>query len=92
MNTIKLKQIPCPKCTNLFPELRKTKYGYNVCVECSTVQPKTGVTTLEGTGDHTWNGLIIMDKPNTSNTEMDTVVAVLEDDEETTTKYKGIDF
>lgn len=56
-----LKMIPCPKCDNDFPELRKTKYGYHVCVECSTVEAVVGITTVEGTGDHTYNDLIVMD-------------------------------
>jgi hypothetical protein len=57
-----LKMISCPKCNNDFPELRKTEYGYNFCVECSTVEPLVGITTVEGTGDHTYNGLIIMEQ------------------------------
>lgn len=58
----KLKMIPCPKCGNPFPELRKTKYGYNFCVDCSNVEPVVGVTTVEGSGDHTYNDIIIMDQ------------------------------
>lgn len=58
----KLKMIPCPKCGNPFPELRKTQYGYNFCVNCSTIEPVVGVTTVEGTGDHTYNDIIIMDQ------------------------------
>jgi len=54
--------IPCPKCGNPFPELRKTKYGYNFCVNCSDVEPVVGVTTVEGSGDHTYNDIIIMDQ------------------------------
>ena len=61
MNTQNLKMIPCPKCGNPFPELRKTKYGYNFCVDCSNVKAKVAVTTVEGTGDHTYNDVIIMD-------------------------------
>jgi len=57
-----LKMIPCPKCGNPFPELRKTKYGYNFCVNCSDVEPVVGVTTVEGSGDHTYNDIIIMDQ------------------------------
>jgi len=57
-----LKMISCPKCGDDFPELRKTKYGYNFCVNCSTVEPLVGITTVEGSGDHTYNGLIIMDQ------------------------------
>lgn len=58
----KLKMIPCPKCGQPFPELRKTKYGYHVCVDCSTVEAVVGITTIEGTGDHTYNDIIIMDR------------------------------
>ena len=58
----KLKMIPCPKCGSPFPELRKTKFGYNFCVECSTVDRVVGITTVEGTGDHTYNDIIIMDR------------------------------
>lgn len=59
---MELKMIPCPKCGNDFPELRKTKYGYHVCVNCSTIKPVVGVTTVEGSGDHTYNDIIIMDQ------------------------------
>lgn len=54
--------IPCPKCGNDFPELRKTLYNYHVCVNCSTTKPVVGITTVEGTGDHTYNDIIIMDQ------------------------------
>lgn len=53
--------IPCPKCGNDFPEKRK-ELGYHVCVNCSTVKPKVGVTTVEGSGDHTYNDIIIMEQ------------------------------
>lgn len=58
----KLKMIPCPKCGNDFPELRKTLYNYHVCVNCSTTKPVVGITTVEGSGDHTYNDIIIMDQ------------------------------
>jgi len=57
----KLKMIPCPKCGNDFPEKRK-ELGYHVCVNCSTTKPVVGITTVEGTGDHTYNDIIIMDR------------------------------
>ena len=53
--------IPCPRCNNPFPEKRK-ELGYFVCVNCSTTDKVVGITTVEGTGDHTWNDLIIMDR------------------------------
>jgi hypothetical protein len=59
---MQLEMIPCPKCGNDFPKLRKEKYGYHVCVNCSTVEAVVGITTVEGTGDHTYNDLIIMDQ------------------------------
>ena len=58
---MQLKMIPCPKCGNDFPEKRK-ELGYHVCVNCSTTKPVVGITTVEGTGDHTYNDLIIMDQ------------------------------
>lgn len=57
-----LKMITCPRCGNDFPELRKTEYGYNFCVNCSDVESVVGVTTVEGSGDHTYNDIIIMDR------------------------------
>ena len=56
-----LKMIPCPKCNEDFPEKRK-ELGYHVCVNCSTAKPVVGITTVEGTGDHTYNDIIIMDQ------------------------------
>ena len=56
-----LKMIPCPKCGNDFPEKRKM-LGYHVCVNCSTAKPVVGITTVEGSGDHTYNDIIIMDQ------------------------------
>ena len=53
--------IPCPQCGNDFPEKRK-ELGFHVCVNCSTTDKVVGITTVEGTGDHTWNDLIIMDR------------------------------
>ena len=56
-----LKMISCPKCGNDFPEKRKM-LGYHVCIECSTTKPVVGITTVEGSGDHTYNDIIIMDQ------------------------------
>ena len=57
----KLKMISCPRCGEDFPEKRKM-LGYHVCVNCSTVKPLVGITTVEGSGDHTYNDIIIMDQ------------------------------
>tara|TARA_E500000318_G_C3474119_1_gene177708 strand:- start:402 stop:695 length:294 start_codon:yes stop_codon:yes gene_type:complete len=43
------------------PELRLTKYGYNFCVNCSTTEKKVGIVTTEGSGDHNYNDLLIVD-------------------------------
>ena len=59
---MQLEMIPCPKCGDDFPKLRKEKYGYHVCVNCSTIEAVVGITTVEGSGDHTYNDLIIMDQ------------------------------
>ena len=53
--------IECPKCGNDFP-LKRKELGYHVCVNCSTTKPVVGITTVEGSGDHTYNDLIIMDQ------------------------------
>ncbi len=54
--------ISCPQCDENFPELRKTKYGYNFCVNCSEVGAKRGVPMTFGTGDHTWTETLILDE------------------------------
>lgn len=58
---MQFKMIPCPKCGKDFPEKRK-ELGYFVCVDCSTTKPKVAITTVEGSGDHTYNDIIIMDQ------------------------------
>lgn len=58
---MQLEMIECPKCGNDFP-LKRKELGYHVCVNCSTTKPVVGVTTVEGSGDHTYNDLIIMDQ------------------------------
>lgn len=58
---MKFKMILCPKCGDAFPEKRK-ELGYHVCVNCSTTKPVVGITTVEGSGDHTYNDIIIMDQ------------------------------
>lgn len=58
---MQLEMIKCPKCGNDFP-LKRKELGYHVCVNCSTTKPVVGITTVEGSGDHTYNDLIIMDQ------------------------------
>ena len=55
-----MKMIKCVKCREKMPELRLTKYGYSVCVNCSTTGTYKAVSTINGTGDHTWNDIQIM--------------------------------
>ena len=57
-----VKMISCIKCQNDMPELRLTKYGYKVCVNCSTVGTKRGIPVMRGSGDHTWTETIIMEE------------------------------
>ena len=58
---MQLEMIECPKCGNDFP-LKRKELGYHVCVNCSSVKPVVGITTVEGSGDHTYNDIIIMDQ------------------------------
>ena len=58
--TMELEMIECPKCGDDFPKLRKDKYGYNFCINCSTESPKRGIPVMRGTGDHTWVDLEVM--------------------------------
>jgi hypothetical protein len=44
------------------PELRKTQYNYDFCVNCSTVETKRGIPVQRGVGDHTWTETLIMEK------------------------------
>lgn len=55
-----LKMIPCMTCNEEMPELRLTKFGYKVCVDCSTMGAYKAVSTTNGSGDHTWNDIQIM--------------------------------
>ena len=50
--------IPCKVCKEPMPELRLTKFGYKVCVNCSTTSAYRAINTTNGTGDHTWNDRI----------------------------------
>ena len=58
---MQLEMIKCPKCGNDFP-LKRKELGYHVCINCSTAKPKVAITTVEGSGDHTYNDIIIMDQ------------------------------
>ena len=56
----KMKMIKCIKCDEKMPELRLIRFGYKVCVNCSTTGAYKAVSTVNGTGDHTWNDIQIM--------------------------------
>ena len=55
-----MKMIKCIKCGADMPELRLTKFGYEVCVNCSTTGAYRAVSTVNGVGDHTWNDIQIV--------------------------------
>ena len=57
---MEMKMIPCTSCGEPMPELRLTKFGYKVCVNCSTTSAYRAVSTVNGTGDHTWNDIQIV--------------------------------
>lgn len=46
-----LTYINCSKCNNPMPELRLIKFGFDYCVNCSTVTPKKGVPVMRGNVD-----------------------------------------
>lgn len=59
---VSLEQIKCTKCKNSMPKLRLDKYGYDFCVNCSTVSPKVGRIRVIGEGDYTVTELDILDQ------------------------------
>ena len=44
-----IKMIKCKACRENMPELRFTKFGYTVCVDCSTTGAYKAVSTVNGT-------------------------------------------
>ena len=61
-NPTTVKMIPCSKCGADMPELRFTQYGYDFCINCSTIGAKRGIPVQMGEGDHTWTETVIMDE------------------------------
>ena len=59
---MQLEMINCPSCNEDVLPLKRKELGYHVCVNCSTAKPVVGITTVEGSGDHTYNDIIIMDQ------------------------------
>lgn len=59
-----VKMIECSKCLGEMPELRKTQYGYDFCVNCSDglnlVGKKRALPVQMGEGDHSWTETVIM--------------------------------
>jgi len=59
---MKLEMTTCPSCNEDVLPVKRKELGYHVCVDCSTTKPVVGITTVEGSGDHTYNDIIIMDQ------------------------------
>ena len=59
---MQLEMTLCPSCNEDKLPLKRKELGYHVCVNCSTAKPVVGITTVEGSGDHTYNDIIIMDQ------------------------------
>lgn len=61
-NTMQLEMMICPRCSEEKLPVKRKELGYHVCIDCSTAKPVVGITTVEGSGDHTYNDIIIMDQ------------------------------
>tara|TARA_B100000900_G_C20466418_1_gene669485 strand:- start:107 stop:490 length:384 start_codon:yes stop_codon:yes gene_type:complete len=59
---MQLQMTTCPACSEDKLPVKRKELGYHVCVDCSTAKPVVGITTVEGSGDHTYNDIIIMDQ------------------------------
>jgi len=57
---MELEMITCTKCNSPMPKLRKEKYGYSFCVNCSTEKPLVARTVTFGTGDDIWTDTEIL--------------------------------
>lgn len=57
-----IQMLQCPACGEYTLHPKRKELGYHVCVNCSSTDRVVGITTVEGTGDHTWNDIIIMDR------------------------------
>lgn len=62
VKAMQLEMIKCPACNQDKLPVKRKELGYHVCVDCSTTKPVVGITTVEGSGDHTYNDIIIMDQ------------------------------
>ena len=57
-----VQMLKCPACGEFTLHPKRKELGYHVCVNCSSAKPVVAITTVEGSGDHTWNDIIIMDQ------------------------------
>jgi len=57
-----MQMLNCPACSESTLHPKRKELGYHVCVNCSSAKPVVGITTVEGSGDHTYNDIIIMDQ------------------------------
>jgi len=57
-----IQMLKCPACGEMTLHPKRKEMGYHVCVNCSSTKPVVGITTVEGSGDHTYNDIIIMDQ------------------------------
>ena len=57
-----VQMLKCPACGEFTLHPKRKELGYHVCVNCSSTKPVVAITTVEGSGDHTWNDIIIMDQ------------------------------
>ena len=62
-----VEMLKCPCCGEFTLHPKRREMGFFVCVNCSTTKPVVGITTVEGTGDHTYNDIIIMDQEQAVN-------------------------
>ena len=55
-------QTECIYCGEEIPQGRlKALLSTKTCVNCSTAAPKKAVTVTKGTGDHTYNDIVVME-------------------------------
>ena len=69
-----LKMIPCRVCKQDMPELRKIKFGYDFCIQCSNIKPKQGMSIQLGEGDHTYTETIIVNSINSTDDNWDRLI------------------
>lgn len=55
-------EMECIYCGKEIPQRRlKALPTTKTCVNCSTVAPKRAVTVTKGTGDHTYNDIVVLE-------------------------------